>query len=425
MKAGLGLALLLVLPPSLLAEEQPPIDIVFKIHLEPQSTREAYRKRRDDVDAVRAIAEAHGARLSIHGNGEFWEYAREEGDASRVRAWITAGHHVGVHMHSVYRRGLHDWPQLPAGQQTADRVRSLWQDHTDALRTLLPEHAVAGATPFNFQGGAFDSLMQAFGFSILGGGRHEIATDLLGHPPFNPWRPGAAALEEDLSNQDYLIVFHCPQITEAKPHGPQPAVFQDARVPHLQVEFLQVLMERERQARTAGVEKRWLFGFLTHDNQSPATTRAEVERLFTWLDPFVKAGQARYASFDEVAASFIDWEGRHPGVSSFRYQTGDSYPYSFPALASALHASSTQVVDLVGSLNLGPGVSAYRLSRGPRDGTGREDLLLLWRSAGPAAVDVSSVLPGSLREMDATTGREVAVSATAVPVGPDPVLLRR
>ena len=31
-----------------------------------------------------AIAEAHGARLSIQGNGEFWEFAREEGDALDV-----------------------------------------------------------------------------------------------------------------------------------------------------------------------------------------------------------------------------------------------------------------------------------------------------------------------------------------------------
>ncbi|HLA76168.1 MAG TPA: hypothetical protein VJU18_01185 [Vicinamibacteria bacterium] len=425
MTARFALAWLLVVPTALLAEEQPPIDIVFKIHLEPQSTREAYRKRRDDVEAVRAIAEAHGARLSIHGNGEFWEYSREEGDAPLVRAWIAAGHHVGVHMHSVYRRGPHDWPQLPTAQQTADRIRSLWQDHSDALRTLVPEHAIQGATPFGFEGGTFDTLMQSFGFSILGGGRHEIASDLLGHPPFNPWRPGAAGLEEDLSNRDYLIVFHCPQITEAKPHGPQPGTFQDATVAHLQVEFLQVLLEREREARTGGVAKRWLFGFLTHDNQSPAETRAEIERLFTWLDPFVRAGQARYASFDEVAASFLDWEARHPGVSSFHYQAGDPYPYSFPALASALHASSSQVVDLLGSVELGSGTSAYRLLRGTRSGTEKEELLLAWRAAGSANVDLSALWPGSLRVMDGASGREETASATAVPVGPDPVLVRR
>ncbi len=405
------------------AAEQPPIDIVFKIHLEPQSSREAYLKRRDDVEAVRTIAEAHGAKLSIHGNGEFWEYAREEGDLRRVQSWLTGGHHVGVHMHSVYRRGPHDWPQLPTPQQTPERLAALWKDHVDALRDLLPDHPILGATPFNSEGGTFDALMRSFGFSMLGGGRHEVAVDLLGHPPFNPWRPGEADLQEDLANQDYLIVFHSPQITKAEPHGPD-HVFEDQTVAHVQVQFLQVLLEREHELRTGGTEKRWLFGFLTHDNQSPPATRQEIEGLLAWLDPFVKAGLARYASFDEVEMRFQEWELRHPGTSSFDYQAGDPYPYAYPALADALRASPTEAVDLVGALDLGPTASAYRLSRGPRSGAAREELLLIWRPAGNANVDLSSVIPGTARVMEATTGREASVPSQAVPVGPDPVLVR-
>lgn len=416
------------------AERQPPVDVVFKIHLEPQADgngnppleqrRVNYRKRRDDVEAVRAIAEAHGARLSIHGNGEFWEFAKEEGDGERVRGWLRAGHHVGVHMHAVYRRGPHDWPELPAAQQTTERLRSLWQDHVTALLALVPELDLRAATPFDSDGPDFDHLMKAFGFSIMGGGRHEIALDWLGHPPFNPWRPGEKDLEEDLANRDYLIVFHTPQITEADPHGPD-HVFQDQTPAHLKVEFLQVLMERERQERTGGVEKRWLFGFLTHDNKSPASTRAEIEAFMGWIDGFVAAGLARYATFDQVAADFVAWEARHPGVSSFHYQPGDPYPYAFPALAEALRATSTQAVDLASTLDLGADVTAYRITRGPRSGGSREDLVLLWRAAGPAGVDLSGVLGQSVRVMDAVSGAETALLGGPVPVGPDPVLARR
>lgn len=431
--AATSLLVLLFASPSW-ADRQPPIDIVFKIHIEPQSDdrgnppleqrRQAYRRRRDDVEAVRAIAEAHGARLSIHGNGEFWEFAKEEGDADRIRGWMVAGHHVGLHMHSVYRRGLHDWPSLPASQQTADRLRSLWQDHYDALVALIPEIRIEGATPFNSEGGTFDQLMKTFGFSIVGGGRHEVALDWLGHPPFNPWRPGEADLEEDLTNKDYVIVIHTPQITEADEHGPD-RIFQDQTVPHLQVEFLQVLMDRDHQERSGGVEKRWLFGFLTHDSKSSSSIRSEIERLMAWLDGYIAAGVARYATFEDVADAFVAWEAAHPGVSSFHYQQGDPYPYAFPALAEALRATEKQAVDLVGSVNLGSGLTAYRLSRGARSGTSLEDLLLVWRSGGAGSVDVSSVLTGTVRVMDAVTGAETQAAATAVTVGSDPVLVRR
>lgn len=435
MRAALACFVALGLGPLAAADPQPPLDLVFKIHIEPQADdrgnpplaqrRDAYRLRRDDVEAVRRIAEAHGARLSIHGNGEFWEFAKEEGDAGRVRGWIAASHHVGVHMHSVYRRGAHDWPDLPASQQTADRVRSAWQDHTDALRALLPELQIEGATPFNFQGEGFDALMQAFGFSVLGGGRHEVAASWLGHGPFNPWRPGARDLEEDLANRDFLIAFHSPQITKAATHGPD-RVFQDQTVAHLQVELLQALLERARHERTGGVEKRWLFGILTHDNQSGPDVRAEIDRFLTWADGFVAAGLVRYASFDEVKASFEEWEARHPGVSSFHFQEGDPYPYSFPALAEELRVSERVAVGLVGPATLGAGATGYELARGPRSGGTREALLLAWREAGTASVDVSAVLgPGTVQVLDAAAGGWTSVPASAVPIGPDPVLVRR
>lgn len=182
-----------------------------------------------------------------------------------------------------------------------------------------------GATPFNAEGSDFDRFMKAFGFSMLGGGRHEIAEDWLGHAPFNPWRPGERDLEEDLANHDYLIVFHSPQITDADGHGPD-RTFQDQTPAHLKLEFVQVLMEREHQQRAGAIEKRWLFGFLTHDNKSTPAVRAEIEGLLAGLDGFVAAGVARYANFDQVSADFETWEARHPGVSSFHYQQGDPYP---------------------------------------------------------------------------------------------------
>lgn len=425
-----------------------PIQLVFKVHIEPFVPSPApaagqppgatgaagYRRRLSDVVEVERIARQHGAVLSIHANGEFFEYAAEQGDLPILRGWAAAGHHLGIHMHAVGRRGPHDWPALRAAEDPPlTLARPAWQDHVAAARAALPEHPWTAVTRWNFQGAAFEMLMREHGFRILGGGRQEPASDWIGHGPFHPWRPGAAWLEEDLANRRFMIIPHNPQIGKAELHGaPSGRTFQDNRLPHIKVKILQVYLEWLHRARDGDpAAKVWLYGFLTHDNQSPPAIRAEIEALLHWLDGQLISRTtihdervARYAGFDRVAEQFWAWEAAHPGVSSFHYRQGDPYPETFAGLARLLAADQSTAVDYDAELDLGADVMAHRLIRYPRQGEGKEQpVYVIWREHDGAMLPDLTGVVGEARSLDPRSGATRNVDPRALAIGEEPLVL--
>lgn len=420
-----------------------PIRVVFKIHIEPQSTVDRYRGRRDDVQAVAAIAERYGARLTLHGNGEFWQYATEEGDEAVVAGWLAAGHDVGPHMHSVYEEpdGSHNWTNASQTQQRdEDFVRALWDDHLRPLEALLPAETFDQATPYNSLDANYVDMMADYGFTISGGGRHEISKGWFGHHPFYPWRLGASYLEEDLLSP-ILIVHHQSQLGEAKDHGPPGGrVFQDHTVPHLQVQFLQVYLNRLHAQRTGDPDDRvWLYGFLTHDNQSDEARRAEIETFLGWLTGEF-ADDIEMTTFSDVRDAYLDWERAHPGVSSWHVETptpidpADAtritdeesrrvYPGAFWGLARHLRADEETVVDFEGFDDrfTAQDVRAAVLLVGPRDGGARTRRMLLWSTSGqPSEIDLSAVTGNrDITNFDVVTGEASSQNANAVYVAAD------
>jgi len=434
-----------------------PIRVVFKIHIEPQADVTRYRTRRDDVEAVRAIAESYGARLTLHGNGEFWQYAAEEGDAPMVRAWIANGHDVGAHMHSVHEEpdGSHQWINATPAQQADDAfVRALYGDHERYLRELVPELVIDQATPYNSLDPGFVDMMADFGHPITGGGRHEIAEGWFGHPPFFPWRLGARYLEEELASP-VLIVHHQAQLGEAEDHGPPGGrVFQDHRVEHMQVSFLQIYLNRLYAERSGQLDDRiWLWGFLTHDNQSDAARQTEIDTLLAWLTDTFGHGRVsmrgnkilELVDFRDVHAAYQAWEATHPGVSSNHVETPTPihpadmtriseaesrrvYPYAMWGLAQLLRADADHVVDFVAFRAPLGDVEVAELAAGSRaDPAQRHPRWLLWREPdGTATVDVRTLVGADdVIRYDAVTGVAERVPASAIVVGDMPVVIER
>lgn len=435
-----------------------PIRVVFKVHIEPQSDVTRYRTRRDDVEAVRAIAERHGAVLTLHGNGGFWQYALEEGDQAMVRAWIDHGHDVGPHMHAVHENpdGSHAWRNAtPPEQEDEAFVRGLWDDHLRHLQAVLPPGFVVDqATPYNSLDETYVDMMADYGFAISGGGRHEIAEGWFGHPPFFPWRLGASYLEEDLASP-VLIVHHQAQLGEAKDHGPPGGrVFQDHTVAHMQVSFLQVYLNRMlAERRNEPHDRIWMWGFLTHDNQSDPARRAEIEALLGWLDEHFGRGRAslrghtilEYADFSDVRDAYLDWEAAHPGVSSnhvptpmpieaadmTRITADESrriYPYELWGMAQLLRADRESVVDFVRFDTSVAGVEIAELSVGSRTDPGaRAPRWVVWNEEDlPRSVDLRALVGGeALRAYDAVSGVATVIPAGAVTVGELPLIIER
>jgi hypothetical protein len=225
-------------------------------------------------------------------------------------------------MHAVYQPDPdgdpHNWIDATF-EQEADSAfnRTLWEQHEAPLLALLPELSLDQATPYNCLGADLVTQMTEFGHEIVGGGRHEVAVAWLGHHPFHPWRIGDDYLEEDLDSP-VLIVHHQPQFGEAGDHGPMGGrVFEDQTLPHMQVQFLQVYLNRMYAERSGQADDRvWLFGFLTHDNQSDADRRVVIEEWLAWLTENFGNGRTslrgnpiiQFSTFREVAGDFSSWE---------------------------------------------------------------------------------------------------------------------
>jgi hypothetical protein len=436
---------------------EPPIHVVFKVHIEPQSTVEVWRTRRDAVEAVRGIAEGFGARLTIHGNGEYFQYALDEGEAAHVEGWIGGGHDVGVHAHGIHQDpdGAHRWPNLPPDADAA-MVREAWEDHHRALAALVPEHVIDQATPWNSDDAAFVSQMEDFGYRVLGGGRHEIGVAWFGHAPFFPFRVGARHLEEDLGSP-VVMVHHSAQIEEADYHGPPGGrTFQDQTVPHLKTQFLQLHLNRLHAERTGDPSDRiWMFGFLTHDNKSPPEVLAAIETFMTWVEAHFGGGREsarghrlmRWASTREVVESFEAWEAAHPGVSSHHVATPTpidardatrisaeasraAYRGAFWGLAQLLKATEAGVVDHVAVHEdfAAVGVACHELAFGPRERPETRDkrFVLYKETDGEVVVDLRALSGETrLRSWDPVTLGSTEVDAAAMVVGAVPVIVER
>ncbi len=430
-----------------------PISLVFKVHLEPQSGSDAYKKRRDDVEAVHALAKKYGLLLSIHGNGEFWQYARELGDEAVVRGWLAEGYSIGPHMHSVYeeRDGEHSWRSAQPSQMTdATFVEELWKDHERELKALLPDITITEATPYNCDDTTYATQMNQHGYSASGGGREEIAEPWIGHHPFHPWRIGASNLEENLASPTVLVT-HYAQFGEADKHGPN-GTFADQSLAHHKVGFLLIYLNWLNAERSGDSnDKVWMYGFLTHDTKSRTDVVASLEEWIKWLTENFGNGKKsvrgntilKPSTIRGVYDDYVAWEREHPNTSSFNVPTptlsGDAnsitseqrkaiYPEAFWGLSELLRADVDNVANYTRAVSdfASQGVSCHEIEYGSRaDSAKRAKRWLLWKeSDGSATVNLATVTGGAeLRYWNVRDKSSTNVSASAVTIGSEPVVV--
>ncbi|MCK6530566.1 hypothetical protein L6R50_24395 [Myxococcota bacterium] len=366
--------------------EQPPFDLVFKIHIEPVSMNDqppeeyredAYVNYLDQVDSVREIAESHGAKLEIHANGETFEYVVDRGDEDRVRAWVEDGHHLGMHCHSVDWTAPHRWWTVDVDHMDADQARDLWEGHMQFLEAALPDYDWSAATPWDADRDYADDLMAEFGFEMMGGGPNNPADELLGHEVWNPWRYATGSTLGEDPGAYAVLIPHRGQMGEAAPHGPA-MTYRDNTVGHVKVMALQAYLERLAAERHRDPPKRWVFGILQHDNAGGldgTQHHDEIEEALDFMDLLFAApapgapAAGRYATYPEVLAGFEAWEEANPGASSFHYEDGDPYPYHLYGLALDLKATEAERVDHVAAVAHpgADGTFVHRLGIGERE----------------------------------------------------------
>lgn len=375
------------------AEKQPPIHVVFNIHLDPvgnappEFRKQELARRRDNVlwlkSFIESIEPAKRPKLNIQISGDHAEfYLQDETGLEMLRQLYQQGHLLGTHMHrNAYNGKFLDWsdlkpsrplakPNLPPGDVITpgvlaepnglDEVRKLWRDNfqfTDALISRVTGITDPKQVRRMNNHGEFhlpnsweskDVLFKEFGITVETGGRNEVFNMIFDHDVFNPWRPSPNhELAEDLSNKAYLCVPQLAVVGNIKSHF---GVMQDLSLPAMQRRFLQIVLERREHERLGLPAKVWTFGWTMHafdlypeGTPRRSSQRKNVSQLVLWINENFVPQQARWNTPNGVAQEFAAWEAAHPGHSSFHYpyrkQNWDAYPYKLKGAAKALIGS--------------------------------------------------------------------------------------
>jgi hypothetical protein len=393
--------------------------VLFAVHIEPFLPEFGfdYAARRTELTWLRELALAHGAKLSVASNGEFMEFVEDMGDQGLVESYLQAGFDWGTHIHPLWRRARHDWVLEPpdVGEET---VRRIWTDNRSAVDSVVGEERNYGVAPYQCAQPLLARLMRDYGIKIqsaLTEPAGVMAYENLGHYPWNPFRPCAEVgqfLKEDLSQTQYVLIPHYPQMEpEEGPSGPRSLGTN-------QKYFLMEYVEWLHRQREGLPPKVWVFGIATHACYT-APNREALATMLDWMDEhFIGAttpwGQviATYATVTEVAEEFLAWEREHPGESSFSWEEGQPYPYTYPEIPVLLREAEYDT-----TLNLAEGVACYRFTR-----AGAGPIYLLWSWQGEKAVDLSGEISGPVTVHDGLGGRAASPSPQLV-VGEEPLLV--
>lgn len=465
---------------------QPPINVVFNVHLDPagppdpQMHKAELERRRDNVlwlkSWIESIDKAKRPRLNVQISGDHAEfYLQDEKGLAMLAELYKQGHELGTHMHrNIYNGEFLSWSELRpsrpfqkpaigpgdvitpgvlAEPNSMDEVRRLWNDNFRFSNELLAK--VTGVTdpaglrainnngefhlPNSWEGK--DVLFKQFGITVETGGRNEVFNMIFDHDVFHPWRPSMThELAEDLSNKAYICVPQLAVVGNIKMHFGQD---QDLSLAAMKRRFLHAFLERREQERLGLPPKVWTFGWTMHGFDlypegaaRRVSQRKNVQELVEWINASFVPAAARWATPNDVAREFYAWEKQHPGVSSFHYphrkQNWDAYPFRLKGLAKAL--ISAHYVRAISDWR-GQGVEVHEFERvKPGSAWYTDDanavrvrgettkLYIVW-AGKPAKVDLSKLAGLKVTVIRGGGGQGRSVDANTVAVDAEPLVV--
>jgi len=399
--------------PPLVTENpnEPPIQVIFDVHIEPMHVGPDYETRRTEVNWLWETALQYGARLTLESNGEYMEYCLEYGHEADFQQYLESGFDVGTHSHLVTYEGPHNWVQH-SGPMSFGLVNQIIGD-----AEMFVDAVVGAENNFHLctQTGDLylDDMMDLHQFDFITGPGEEGYWSF-GHQVWNPFRPatapGSGVLEEDLTMQ-FCTIPHLPQINKPNAHGMNLLLDQMKR------RFLMIYIEWLSRVRNNMDDKIWVWGFNSHPGQTNQHRDAIVEML-SWLndnfiDHTLPTGDvvAVYASGSEIHQSFLDWEAVNPGASSFNHVDGDPYPYTFAAMPTLLNEAGYDA-----EIDMGENINVHRMLKN------EQPIYAVWTDSGSEVVDFSTQLSGDLLTTDGH-GNQTVQHSTVLVISEEPLFI--
>lgn len=307
------------------AVAEPVLLVGIGVHIEPLGTtaqgygggRGDYRqgplfeRHVQDLLTVADIVERHGGHLTVQAQSPFTQVAIEKGNTI-LKDLESRGHEIALH--------FHEDAHLGKASETLDAQRwcAVMQEEISYIQKAGAQKKIRYWSGGNLYPGLLEAASCA-GLEVNSDWKNPKtqSTDpsLVG---VHPWRPAGGPSETDLSqfathDPNGKIIF-LPEGNYSREDfaSSRRAAGGDAAY----FEYLKT--ELYRSVEVARADRVNVFHFTVH----PGEFRGEPNRPFgviedfltNVVDPLVKAGKIRWATFSQMADEFIAWEKAHPGV---------------------------------------------------------------------------------------------------------------
>jgi acetyl esterase/lipase len=272
-----------------------------------------FERHVQDTLAVARIVEGHGGRMTVQAQSPFTQVALSKGNTI-LRDLEAHGHEIALHFHEDAHLGR-DPERLPVQAWCA-----VMQEEISYIQRAGAQKKIRYWSGGNLYTGIVEAASCA-GLDVMSDWKNPRTqrTDL-SLVGVHPWRPAGGPSETDLSK----FATHDPngQVIFLPEGAYDPEKFKNKNAIIARggdQAWFEVIREAlERSLESAKADRVNVFHFTVHPGEfrgDPTRPFGVIEDFLTnVVDPLVKAGKVRWATFSQMADEFIAWEKAHPGV---------------------------------------------------------------------------------------------------------------
>lgn len=268
-----------------------------------------FRRHVSDIELVADIVEAHGGRMTVQAQTPFTTVALKRNETILAELQ-ERGHELALHFHEDAHLGRNA-DNLPVSTWTAVMKEEIGFLERNGARRV--RYWSGG----NLYRGVLEAAANA-GLEIMSDYKNpktqQSDARLL---TVNPWRPAGGPEEGDLEAftrhdpQGRIVYLPDGYFTRIDPASGRREMTDE--------EYFQFLADSIRASlEVSRADRVNVFHFTIHPGEfrgDPTRPFELIDRLLTnVIDPLVKAGRIRWATFSEMADAYTEWERQHPGV---------------------------------------------------------------------------------------------------------------
>jgi hypothetical protein len=414
------------------------IKIMMNLHLDPTDPQR-FGSHRPAFLWVQQLAREKGFKITAEVTGSFADMAIGSGHVSDFTDFMPGKTHMlGEHIHPEYK-GPEDvgvagqWTQIFDYESADDAtVQNVFNQNIEWTNKILTSLGSAATDNHLFHGTQMPMSrpLKLLGVEEPNQNSYPNVFDMMGcdSQAYHPYR-SAQFNELDSVSSDVakpFIVIPAGAVWMLGEHKPEGMVY--GTLAYQQRYFILLYLEYWYNAKIGGRELPWAFSYTMHPHDvdtivpppdvDTSKNREQLAQFYDWLNQYFIGNVAEYATAQEIADDYKDWEEKYPGSQVYQ----DEAPNT-PGLQNSTANLTYRIADA-----LRDGIFYYVNMDKTGDtllvefANGDNDRALLVMPGANAKVDLRGRFSGAVDVVGcAETTTSVALADVETPT--DPVLL--